>query len=498
MDIKNWLKENWIFVSIIIFTIIIRFYFFLITKNQSLMWDESEYVAVARSLAGIQHFDFTWTLNRFPGFPMLVSLFYMIGITNEVVLKFFVAFIPSIVVIVLMYYMLTLMYEDKRIALVSIAIFSVLWEHLFWSNRFMTENWSLIFMFLAIMVMFRKSRDIGFIKAKYALLLIILLTTISVIFRSGNLFFIPIIFSFIILTSVPEKYRIHTGVTLGVLTIAGYILLNYLAPQYSFVNSFFQYQMPFSWDNLHIFYLFFQPSMLLFGAFLIGAALIVGYILIIPNRFKDVESKADVFNIMLIGGFLFFFIFILRSGVATRWNFAMLPAILAFTSFGIIKVGDFLEDKIKIRHISTALIITVLAFGMYAQYSEADITIRSKLPYTQVKDSGLWLKENTYKDDLIMSCSIMQHTYYAERNIFYPCQFTEDENLTNYILEKHPQYLVLSVFEPHPQWLYTYPQRHNESFVPVNAWTDPNGSPLLVIYKIKYEYENWVNGNVKG
>ena len=252
--------------------------------------------------------------------------------------------------------------------------------------------------------------------------------------------------------------------------------------------------MPFSWDNLNLFYLFLQPSMLLFGAFLIGLVLIVGYILIIPNRFKDVESKADVFNIMLIGGFLFFFIFILRSGVATRWNFAMLPAILAFTSFGIIKVGDFLEDKIKIKHISTALIITVLAFGMYAQYSEADITIRSKLPYTQVKDSGLWLKENTYKDDLIMSCSIMQHTYYAERNVFYPCQFTADENLTDYIIKNNPQYLVLSVFEPHPQWLYTYPQRHNESFVPVMGWSDPNGSPLLIIYKI-----NWlVNGNVQG
>ena len=153
--IKNWLrdKNNFFLVLAFISILIIRVYFFILTKNQPMWWDESEYMAAAKSYAGIGHYGLGST--RLPGFPILASFFFRFGLENEVLLRFFLAFIPSILVIFLLYLCIKEMYSDKKIAIVSILILSVLWEHVFYSNRFHTENSALIFELLAILVLFK-------------------------------------------------------------------------------------------------------------------------------------------------------------------------------------------------------------------------------------------------------------------------------------------------------------------------------------------------------
>ncbi|HUS50290.1 MAG TPA: hypothetical protein VMZ91_08990, partial [Candidatus Paceibacterota bacterium] len=145
--IKNWLKNpyNLVLIGVLVFALIIRLYYFSLTMNQPLWWDEAEYMSLAKGFAGIINSNYVFALNRFPGFPLVASLFYMVGITNEVVLRFFLAFIPSLIVLFLLYFVIKEMYPDKKIAIISVAILSVLWEHVFYSNRFHTENFSLIF-----------------------------------------------------------------------------------------------------------------------------------------------------------------------------------------------------------------------------------------------------------------------------------------------------------------------------------------------------------------
>jgi len=511
--IKSWLnnKYNLTFLGLLIFIIIFRLYYFVITKNQPLWWDEAEYLSTAKSLAGINHFDFKWTLNRFPGFPLLVSLFYMIGISNEVVLRFLVAFIPSILALVLMYFVIISMYSDKKIALISLAIFSLLWEHVFYSNRFHTENWSLIFEFLAIIVLFKvylKKEDWGFIKHKHSLFWISLLIFFCVFFRSGNLFLIPIIILFLIITNfykIPEKLRKASAIGLIILAIAGYISLDFLSRRSTFVSQFYQYMVPIDWTVTSIFYGFYQsfipylPS-ILFYAFLIGIIIVIGRIVIFPEGFKKVNLnlqdnsyKADIFNLILIGGCLFFFIFILRSrGFEYRWFFAILPAIFALTAKGLIKFGDFIQSLLKIKNLSLIIIILLVFLGVYTQFNHTDMIVKYKLDsYSQVRDSGLWLRENSNANDLIISASTTQHTYYSERNIspFYLDDSNENESAFDISIAKlKPRFIIISGFEPAftPSWAYGWPEKHSDRVKPVSVYYDSQNTqqPILVIYEI--------------
>jgi len=44
--------------------------------------------------------------------------------------------------------------------------------------------------------------------------------------------------------------------------------------------------------------------------------------------------------------------------------------------------------------------------------------------------------------------------------------------------------MMLSVFEPHEEWMYEYPQLHNDTLIPVKAFY-LNEQPAVVIYEFK-------------
>ena len=44
---------------------------------------------------------------------------------------------------------------------------------------------------------------------------------------------------------------------------------------------------------------------------------------------------------------------------------------------------------------------------------------------------------------------------------------------------------MLSSFEYHEPWMYSYPERHNSSMMPVQAYYQQE-KPVAVIYEIKY------------
>ncbi len=505
--IKNWLKNpyNLALVGIFIFLFLIRLYYFYLTKNQPLWWDEAEYMSTAKSFAGIIPVVYHLALNRFPGFPLLASLFYMVGINNEVVLRFLLTFIPSIIAVVLMYIVLVSMYPDKRIALASTLIFSVLWEHVFYSNRFHTENLSLIFEFLAIIILFRvylRNKNLYFFKTKYALLWISLFSILSIIFRSANMVFIPVMAIFLIIVNLynlPRKSRFYSTIGLIVLILAGFILTHFLAQKYAFVNQFYHYESPIYWGALSVFYGYYQslipflPS-ILFYAFLLGVITIIYGLVIFPEglsrlskKTEDSQYKANIFNLILILGFLFFFIFMLRpGGLEYRWFFAFLPGMFAFTTFGLIKLGDFCQFLFKIKHLSVFLILILLFLGGYTQFNHADMIVRNKLDsYSQVKDSGFWMKENSNLQDIIISGSIFQHAYYSERKVE---SFPQNESDFNKIIEESkPRYIVISAFQPLPQWTYEWPNKNPDKVAPVKAYfaDSEKKQPLLIVYEFK-------------
>ena len=57
-------------------------------------------------------------------------------------------------------------------------------------------------------------------------------------------------------------------------------------------------------------------------------------------------------------------------------------------------------------------------------------------------------------------------TYYTERNT----RLGKNETVFNEIWDKEkPKYYVISGFERHSDWVYAYPQNHQDILVPVKA-----------------------------
>lgn len=509
--VKNWLKNpyNLMLLVVIAFSILIRLYYFWLTKNQPLWWDEAEYMSAAKGYAGIV--DYKLQTIRLPGLSLVISLFFTLGITNEPVIRFLGLLIPSIAIILLTYFIILEMYPDKKIALISTAIISVLWEHLFYSNRFHTENFSLIFEFLAIFILFRcytKKQNLSFIKPKYSLLWILFLSALSIFFRPGNMIFVPaiLIFLFVINANYIRASFKRTAIA-GSLLLAlavALVLLLINASKLPLIASYYHPHNPLAWNSFSIFYYFYQsvnpyiPSLLLY-LFILGIFLSFLSIYLYFHKIKkfernseDLEIKSDVFNILLIIAVIGFFIFVFRApSYEYRTFFPFLTGMLAFTSKGIISFSNFIGRSLQNKKVSTMLIILITCVGVYTQIVHADNITKMKIEsYSQVRDSGLWIKENSDKKDIIVSASVTQHTYYSERKIedFYINGSNENETAFNDEVNKlKPRYLVVSVFEPvfTPKWAFDWPQRHNESVRPVKAWfaDEQQTQPLLIVYE---------------
>ena len=140
---------------------------------------------------------------------------------------------------------LVFLYSDKKIALISTAIFTVLWEHVFYSNRFHTENLSLIFELLAIFVLFRvylKNQDFYFIKSRHAFLWIALFSVICILFRSANMVFIPVMIFFLIAVNfyrIPKKFKALSAISLAIVIIIGFSMMVFLSHKFEFVHQFY-------------------------------------------------------------------------------------------------------------------------------------------------------------------------------------------------------------------------------------------------------------------
>ena len=58
-----------------------------------------------------------------------------------------------------------------------------------------------------------------------------------------------------------------------------------------------------------------------------------------------------------------------------------------------------------------------------------------------------------------------------------------------FIEEKRPRYMVISVYEQikdFEYWTTTYPQEHQDTLIPVKVYSQ-NNQPMLVVYEFRYK-----------
>jgi len=282
-----------------------------------------------------------------------------------------------------------------------------------------------------------------------------------------------------------------------------FVLTKFKLFQFYFGESAVSIKNPIAWNIL--------PMLGSFVHNIWFMSLVLGILTLLPILFgfdifwkqKNKSLNADVFVVLWLLVHLFFYIVIFRAA-NDRWLLMLMPAIFLVAAKGIEAAHKILKPHSK--YLALAILIILLFGGAYQNYNHAiDLTESKKESYLEVKQGGLWLKENTPKDSKIITSSIVQNQYYSERQSydFYTndsiwkscldlygalstnetCQRKTEEAFNKKIKEVGPAYLVVSIFEPTftPNWAYTYPQRYN--LTAVVAFPKNTNQPTLVVYK---------------
>jgi 4-amino-4-deoxy-L-arabinose transferase-like glycosyltransferase len=483
--LKAWVKNphNWALIGIILFALIIRLHFFSISSNQALWWDESEYASSAKHIAmGTPE----WMGGtRVPLFPIIASFFYLTGI-GEAGVKIFEILLASASVFLI--YLITKKLYDKRVAVLTAILSSVFWVTIFWAPRVTTDITAFFLQLLSILFFFNyleDSKPKSIILASVFIVLAFLVRTQTVLLIAALLLLYLIIKG----KEILQHKKLIFGAIIAVIALALFLLT---IGKSLFMKFFISPNLswPVAWNTFSFVPAYLNSLLLvifLFGLALFLVRIVISFDLIKTNK----ESKSDLFLLIVLIIWFGFFAFYIRAA-EDRWLLLVSLPVFIIISKGLMTIYNFIRKYSKAA--AVILIILLLGIGSYFELQNADTIVRSKIDsYMPVKEAGLWLKDNSAKGDIIISASLPQMTYYSERKIedFYVNGSNENESAFNdKISMLKPRYLVVSLFEPGftPKWAFDWPQKHNETAVPVKAYflDAEQKNVALVIYELKY------------
>jgi 4-amino-4-deoxy-L-arabinose transferase-like glycosyltransferase len=494
--ISNWLKDpyNKAFLGILILAIAVRIYFLVTTLHQAVWWDAADYLTEAKVIAGRLNIQYYFTPRRTFLLPLLWAGLLKLGF-GEVSFRileflFSVSIIPAT-------YMIGKKMFDKKIALISSFLSAVFWMYLFYSNRLMTEIPSLALLLFSVYFFWEAYAN----KKEKMYIWFGIFLGLSFLVRAGTLVMFAVFPIFLIITQkfkfLKNKYVWLGALSAGVLMAAFFIFtsikqhLNSIAYFLALTPSTvpggegtrFQDLMGLSGISQYFQMMpHYFPGLILLLLFILGVLLIlfdifIGFDVITKRKSQSYDKYLFIFLFALVP---FIFQACLYNHSEDRYLMNAFPAFFIMLSLGLVKIEGVLKKYSK--YLGVVVIIILLAIGGYQQLTYGNEIIAGKvLSYAEVEQAALWMKANSNSSAVIISSSVPQTTYYAERATFViPANQSDFEKL---IADKKPTFLVLS-YEPSPQWAYSYPQNHTDILVPVEGY--PAGGPyVLIIYRFK-------------
>ena len=366
---------------IIIFSFLINLYYFFLTKEQPLWWDEAEYMSTAKSWA----FDIPYKIapQRPPLFPLLGAIIFKLGL-SALTFKFLFVLIPTVLNVFVIYLLGKEMF-NKKTGIIAAFIMAVFWSIIFWTARFHPDSLALLLQLLAIYFFW-----VGFVKNKSKIkfsILIGLFIGLAFLVKIQALLLFPIFGIFIILS---EKFKFLKKKEYWFLLIAFFItILPYLIWNFFTYGNIFAFSTgytkpisdtgaPFAWNMLNFLFIFTEwPYFILFLIGITGGLfnLIIGFDMFIKN--KDEKLKGDFLSFIIIIIVLAFFIFYMRIKTAEeRWLYLMAPFIFIFSSKALV----FIFDKIKKYSYLFAftIVFSILIIGAFIHLNHADQIIDIK------------------------------------------------------------------------------------------------------------------------
>jgi 4-amino-4-deoxy-L-arabinose transferase-like glycosyltransferase len=481
--------------------VILRLYFFSLTQNQPLWWDEGEYGLKAKSLV----FDTPLT-GWFGAREIIVPAFWGILFyihNNEFFPRLFQAII-SIITVYLTYLVGEKLY-NKRTGLIASLIMSVNAIHLFFTSRLLTYLWAPFF--LLLIYYFFAMYSIKKAGKKY-LYYAAISSAIGISIYGSVAFGVAAIFLFFIITEQHKiflKKEIWVALLLGTLFMAPQLIYNQV--NYGSFASRFTALVIETAKTYTPSYLFSYVKMFphLFGI-IFSVIIALGFAYILVNIFisadllvknKEGDYRSDLLMLLwalIIFGF-YTYVAVFYITVYDAFLLSAFPAFAIVAARGAALIYSF---PFK-RKIMTFILIAILAFGAYYSIIYANSIIRGKLTsFDSVKSAGEWIKENSNPGDIVISSSLPQMTYYSERVTYPylrgtpvsddPTIRTTEEDFDKFVNEKKPKFITDSIWEQVPPWVHQYAQKHNDTLIPVQAYfADPQKTQLtLVVYQVQY------------
>lgn len=429
-------RENQILLGVILLGLIIRLYFFFKTFNQSLWWDEADYMALAKSFTlGTPEMTAPW---RARGMSVIFGILYYFGaneIFNHLVI---VAFSTAAVYIT---YLFGKEMYTKKVGLIAAVLMSFLWIHLFWATRFSAETMGLVF-FGAAAYLFWK----GYVKNENKWYTIIsgALIGYGIFLYESVASILLFLFVFLLVT---EKFKFLKnkkfwygllGLTL-ILCLVFMYYYNIYGQIFPRVNRIIEGSLSEGaeldqklategiWSVIVTSFTFivYMPDYLrwpLLIFFCIGLTkflnLILGFDILIKNN--DEKLKKDFF--VLWGAISLIFIFgvylaVTKAYYEPRYLFPAYPFMMIIAAQGILVIADTLE-KHKQKLGTIAIIVMIIIVG-YSHLTYANSLIENKMTsFSQEPAAGQWLKEHTNPGDRIYACTqAVPLLYYSERYV---------------------------------------------------------------------------------
>jgi 4-amino-4-deoxy-L-arabinose transferase-like glycosyltransferase len=467
-------------LGILIFAFILRMIYFNI--NQAQWWDSALYLLEAKRIAfGILEAPM-YEPHRPVVLPFLSAVLYRVGLTETSILLMILLFSLSAVY---MTFLVGKTLYDREIGLLASFFMAVFWENLFYTQRILTEMPSLFFWLLTIYVYLRAivKKEKPYVYFLLPSFVLMFLTQ----FRTGMLFF-PLAFHCL----VSRKWKILKttefaySTAISLLIFIPYVIFSYhyYHRPLGFLQSYhLQHITAGVIDRLGVFieYIYFFPQYLgfvLVSVFLYGT--VSALLFAISKTSKDDKRKA-VERLILLWG-LIIFPLLTQSYFETfvdRYAIYVFPAVFLINAFGIVDIKRYLK-RFNVSLARVFLVLILLSSSVY-QVKVADKLIRMKKDsYLQIKEAGLWIKDHSQNEDLIISNSWPQIAYYAQRKT---APFTETEGeFEEMVAGTQPKYVMVSVFEQHPSWVHRSTKNYSVKWKEAGR-ISTGGTTVVIIYE---------------
>lgn len=503
----GWVQDNYdkLFLVILILAFIIRFIIFLKTMNQPLWWDEGDYLATAKRWGLGLNIRDMWYYRRGFFWPFFSAFFFWVGL-GEIGIRF-TEVLFSTGIIAISYFLIKEMFDKKKAILVSVLV-TFSWIFFFFTGRVLTEIPSTLFLLLSLLFFWK-----GYIlkKGNKFLYLFGLFFALAVLTRMQLLMSAP---AFLFIIFVKEKFKFIKNKNLWIaFGIFAVLILPHIIMYWSHygnpitdimghyfgvkgisetgaytqrtASTLFSYlkDLPYILGGQLAFgkVLFF---MFLIGVFYFFLDLIIGFDKIFTD--EVVQKKLFIFLWVVIPLLVLGYI---TQYVEQRYTMPVLPFLFLIALYPLSKLEDLLMKNRRLsRKFLFVLIFAIIILILIPNIKWGNqLTEIKKTSYFEIMQAGLWIKANSNPEDIIISQSYPQITYYAERTTYSP-NFKQKDigGFEELIKEQKPKYYMLSTIERSEDWTYIYPQSHNDTLIPVWIYPPNSQQPSVIIYEFNY------------